>query len=156
MEKHTSHSAAAILQSSKLAPFPMNQSEDKKDLELEILTIERFFTKAKVARYTGFVAKEKTRGKFISQLAHLKDLEYSKFKKAGPDPRALIIQVANNLSLKMCYAISENRRIDGRFLYIPEAIEKVIGYGSGTLLVFGRAQVVYYEGEEMGDRWISI
>ncbi len=31
---------------------------------------------------------------------------------------------------------------------------EIIGYGYGTLIVFGDADIVYYEGEDPSDRWI--
>jgi len=46
--------------------------------------------------------------------------------------------------------ICANRRIDARFLDVENAINDTVGYGMGTLLVFGSAEVIYYEGEEMG------
>jgi len=56
--------------------------------ELEILTINRYFKKDKAKRYVDFVLKDTTRRKFISELAHLRDLEYSKFKKIERDEKA--------------------------------------------------------------------
>lgn len=126
------------------------------EAELEILTIRRFFKKDKVDRYVGFVSKPALRPKFIAKLAHFKDLNYDKFRLAVPNETDLILAAAKRLGVNTCYAISENNRIDGQFLDIYKAIGETIGYQMGTLLVFGSAEAVYYEGEEMKDRWISI
>jgi hypothetical protein len=124
--------------------------------ELEILTINRYFKKDKAKRYVDFVLKDKTRPKFISELAHLHDLEYSKFQKIERDEKASIRSIVNKWKLTKCYVISEDKRIDRQFLEIELALERTIGYGMGTLLVFGKAEVIYYEGEEPKNRWISV
>jgi len=58
--------------------------------------------------------------------------------------------------LNQCYIISENKQIDRQIMDAESALIETIGYGMGTILVFGDAEIVYYEGEERGDRWISI
>lgn len=124
--------------------------------ELEILTIRKFLQEDKSDRYAEFVSKPRSRPKFIANLAHLKDLDFGKFRKLGGNEADHIREIARRSKFNICYVISENRQIDARFLDVEDAINDTIGCGMGTLLVFGSAEVVYYEGEEMGDRWISI
>jgi hypothetical protein len=125
--------------------------------ELEILTINSFFKKDKAKRYVSFVLDPALRPKFISSLAHLKDLNLEKFQEVRYNEIDQIMEVVGRAKLDSCYAISQNKRIDGQFLDSHRALEETIGYGMGTLLVFGSdAKVVYYEGEEMHDRWISL
>ena len=128
---------------------------DLTERELEILTINRFFKEGKGKRYVDFVLKAASRQKFISSLAHLKDLNFEKFHKVGQNETDQILEKVKKQKLDSCYVISENKRIDGQFLDVARAIKETIGYGMGTLLVFGTAEIVYYEGEEMNDRWIS-
>ena len=128
---------------------------DLTERELEILTINRFFRKEKAKRYVDFVLKPVSRPKFIASLAHLKDLNLEKFHKVGQNETDQILEKVKKQKLDSCYVISENKRIDGQFLDVARAIKETIGYGMGTLLVFGTAEIVYYEGEEMNDRWIS-
>jgi len=126
-----------------------------KDRELEALVIKRFFQKDKVIRFIGFIQKESLRRKFIATLAHSKDLDFSKFRKVDRNEEAIILEAAAKLKVDTCYVISENSSIDGRTKAIKEALQKTIGYGMGTLLVFGSAEMIYYEGEEINDRWFS-
>jgi hypothetical protein len=56
---------------------------------------------------------------------------------------------------KYCYLISEISELDKRRLDIDTALNEIIGYGMGTLIVFGDAEIVFYEGEGPSDRWIS-
>ena len=71
------------------------------------------------------------------------------------DPKALLYEIFRKFKFEDCYVISENKNIDGKRLYVDEAINQVVGYGIGTLLVFGWGDIVYYEGEDANDRWIS-
>ena len=125
------------------------------DKELEILTINRFFKKEKTKRYSQFVSNDKTRQKFIDTLPHTKDLDYSKFYKIDSGPHNVFLEKARECKVGTCYAISENNNLDRKHLDLKEAINETVGYGMGTLLVLGEAQALYYEGEEMNDRWIS-
>jgi hypothetical protein len=122
--------------------------------KIEVLTILKYFKKEKSKRFADFVMKEK-RQKFISALAHSNDLDYSKFQKINNNVEEVILEKQKKYKIENCYVISENKKIDGKYLTIAEAIGECIGYGMGTLLVFGSADFVYYEGEEMNDRWIS-
>jgi len=124
--------------------------------ELEILTINKYFQKDKAIRYADFVSKDKTRMKFISVLAHLKCLNYSMFEKLNRNEKDHVLRRAYQQKLDTCYVISENTRIDRQFMAIEQALDETIGRGMGTLLILGPAKIVYYEGEEMEDRWISL
>ncbi|RDC65167.1 hypothetical protein AHMF7616_03797 [Adhaeribacter pallidiroseus] len=125
------------------------------DLKLEAKVIRRFIVDKKHERYLTFIQAEKNRHKFINELAHfssqLKNFEEIK----GNEMHVLEEKLKNLKKLTNCYVISENREIDARRMEVPLALAKVIGYGSGTLLVFGDANIVYYEGEGPSDRWIS-
>jgi hypothetical protein len=122
---------------------------------LETQVIDKFFLKQKADRYKVFVAKAKTRRKFIDALAHFKDLDYSKFLKVGPDPESLLLEIAQKYKICACYVISQNRAIDGQYIDVQKVAKLVIGCQMGTFLIFGQASAVYFEGEDMYERWIS-
>lgn len=124
--------------------------------ELEILTVNRYFHQSKAKRYADFIISDKNRPKFISALAHLKDLQHSKFKKIEKGEKEHVLKMVADRKLSKCYVISENKRIDRQFMEAESALTEIIGHGMGTILVFGDAEMIYYEGEEMGDRWVSI
>jgi hypothetical protein len=123
---------------------------------LEMLTVNRYFQKDKAKRFVDFILSGKNRPKFTSALAHLKDLQYSKFKKVGSGEKELILKMITEQKLSKCYVISENKNIDRQFMEPERALTATIGYGMGTLLVFGDSELIYYEGEERNDRWVSI
>ena len=61
----------------------------------------------------------------------------------------------NKISDQSCYIISENKEIDTKTLVTKDAIRETVGYGMGTILVFGDADIIYYECETMNTRYIS-
>jgi hypothetical protein len=124
--------------------------------ELEIKVIERFVIKTKRDRYLTFIKNNKTRGKFLNELAHFSDLRQDLFEELIHDKRKIISDKLSRLkNIKDCYIISENSELDGKRLDIETALNEIIGYGMGTLIVFGDAEIVYYEGEGPSDRYIS-
>jgi len=124
--------------------------------DLEIKVIERFVVKTKRDRYLTFIKNTKTRDKFLKELSHFKDLRQDLFEELKSDERKKIKEKLNRLrNIKDCYLISENSKLDSNRLDIETALNEIIGHGMGTLIVFGDAEIVYYEGEGPSDRYIS-
>ena len=129
--------------------LPMN-------LELEVKIIERFIKKAKKDRYLTFIKSGKSRINFIKELAHFHDLRDDLFEEVIGDVYKTIISRVNNLNrITDCYLISESSALDQKRLDINTALRETIGSGMGILIVFGDAEIVYYEGEGPTDRLIS-
>ena len=125
------------------------------DTKLEAKVIKRFIVDRKQERYLSFIQAEKTRSKFTDELARFSS-QLKDFEEIKKNERKVLEEKLKNLGNPTdCYVISENRKIDARRLNIEVALREIIGYGSGTLLVFGNANMVYYEGEGPSDRWIS-
>ena len=125
-------------------------------IELESKVIKRFVTKDKRDRYLNFISKEKTRDKFTFELAHFKDLDFRLFEEVKGDERKMIKDKIKVLpKLVDCYLISENNELDRKRLTVDEALRETIGHGMGTLVVFGDAEIIFYEGEGPSNRWIS-
>lgn len=124
--------------------------------DIEKKVIERFVVKTKRERYLTFIESEKTRSKFITALAHFRDLQQERFSKINGDEKKVIKDRIKELSnIKDCYLISENSELDRKRLDIDTALNLTIGYGMGTLIVFGDAEMVFYEAEGPSNRWIS-
>ena len=130
----------------------------KNSLTLELKVIERFIHKNKQKRYKQFVSVEKTRSKFLNDLPHFKYFKNERFMKVERHEMALILERLKEVkrASSTCYAISENPNLDKKILDIAFALDATIGYGMGTILVFGDADIVYYEGENASERLISI
>jgi hypothetical protein len=84
-------------------------------------------------------------------------LQLEKFDKVNGNETEIImttLQKSKVLDLN-CYVISENKEIDTKVLETKSAISQIVGYGMGTILVFGNADIIYYEGDKMNARYIS-
>jgi len=127
------------------------------ELEIEQKFIERFVMKNKRDRYLEFIKNNKNRSKFTQKLAHFQDLRYELFEEViGPESQLIKERIKYLGKLKDCYVISESAKFDQKRLGIDIAIDGVVGCGMGTLIIFGDNEIVYYEAEGPGDRWISI
>lgn len=134
--------------------FAFNMTQN---LNLEIEFIKRFVDKTKQDRYIKFISTVKNRHKFINDLSHFNFLKWDKFDKLENNEEKAIFKMLlkNKVAAKSCYVISENKNIDTKTLDIKQAISETIGYGMGTILIFGNADIIYYESETMNTRYIS-
>jgi hypothetical protein len=126
----------------------MNQS-------LEIEVIKKFVTKEKQSRYIQFVSSERTRSRFVYELPHFNAFKWEQLDEVHKDEAHEIQKrlTAFNIKSKECYVISENPDIDQKILAFDEALKEI---GSmATILVFGDARLIYYEGEPPKNRYIS-
>jgi hypothetical protein len=127
----------------------INQQEQK--------LIAKFVNKAKQDRYLTFLSKEKTRHKFTEELYHFRDFNWNLFREipGSESEWETVAAEVKKKKISTCYVISVDLEYDGKFVSVDEAIEDVIGT-EGTILVFGGADVIYYEGEAPSRRYISI
>ena len=56
---------------------------------------------------------------------------------------------------KTCYVISEDESIDQLELEVDEALNQTLGSSIATILVFGDAEMIYFEGDPPKNRFIS-
>ena len=125
--------------------------------DLEIKVIKKFVDKAKQDRYIQFVSSSKNRHKFVRDLSHFNFFKWDLFESVKGNEAQAIFQALqkNGVADKTCYVISENTDIDTKTLDTKEAISETVGYGMGTILVFGEADMIYFESETMNTRYIS-
>jgi hypothetical protein len=84
-------------------------------LDIEAKLIQKFVKKSKQERYLTVINKPKTRGKFIKELAHFKDLNIENFEELFKDEKKIIIERIKKLgNLNECYIVSENSLLDGK------------------------------------------
>lgn len=124
--------------------------------ELEIAVIEKFVRKEKQARYKQFISSIKNRKKFLSELPHFKDFRLELFEEVRVNEREIIFNKLKSLKSNQntCYVISENSTIDQKQILVEEAIS-FLDSDLATILVFGQAEMIYYEGEPPNNRLIS-
>ena len=127
------------------------------NIDLEIKVIKKFVDKLKQDRYIQFITSPKNRHKFIADLSHFNFLQWDKFDKVNGNETEIVMTKLQKRKVldTTCYVISENKEIDTKVLDIKSAISETVGYGMGTILVFGNADIIYYECETMNTRYIS-
>jgi hypothetical protein len=123
----------------------------------EAALIRSFVIASKQDRYIGFLANPKRRTRATAALYHLRDLDpryvvtiAGNQQNAGPIEHALRARGAGDT----CHVVSTNTVLDGKRLPLAEALDAVIGLGSGTLLSCVPGKLGYYEGEGPSDRCI--
>jgi hypothetical protein len=122
---------------------------------LEIKVINKHVLKDKQSRYIQFVSSEKHRNKFIKELPHFNHFRFELLDEVHKEEVQEIQRRLKALSIKRtdCYVISENPAIDQKTLPLDEAMQEM--NGMATILVFGDAEMIYFEGEPPKNRYIS-
>lgn len=125
------------------------------NLSLEIKVIQKYIVKDKQSRFIQFVSSEKKRDKFVSELPHFNYFKWELFDEVHKEEVQEIYRRLKTLNIKRkdCYIISENPEIDQKILPLDEALEEL--GGMATILVFGDAEMIYFEGEPPKNRFIS-
>ena len=124
----------------------------------EEILIKKFVEKEKQDRYLTFLSKDKTRNKFTEILYHFNDFNWKLFREiAGSENEreTINLKVNSAKNISTCSVISADPDLDGKVLSVDAAIKKAVGI-EGTILIFGDADIVYYEGEAPKRRYISI
>ena len=127
------------------------------NINLEKKLIEKFIIKEKKERYLTFIEKEKTRKKFLNELYHFKDFNWSLFEKIPGNEQEgerILSKLNEKKNITSCYVISVDENFDGKTYSLKDAIEQIV-WIEGTIKVFGEADIVYYEGEAPDRRFIS-
>ncbi|TGE07577.1 hypothetical protein [Hymenobacter fodinae] len=127
------------------------------DLDLEITFINKCVIKNKRQRYIGFISNPKRRSTFLKMLYHGRDIDKSKFMKVDSGLEMLLTKRLAMMPVDVSgYIISVDRSIDGQMMSARSAINKLNAYTEGTLLIFGKCELVYYVGEAPHNEYISV
>ena len=119
--------------------------------------LARFFVATKRERYAEMISKPKKRSKFLAELGHFKSLDPRYQvpldpKKLFPDHIAAIL--TRKGAPQSVWVTSEDVHLDGREMPLLKALREIVGRQMGTFLTCIPGRLAYFEGEEMGDRWI--
>ena len=122
----------------------------------ETAFIKKYIVRQKRDRYLTFLASSKTRKKFTDSLYHFSDFKWDLLRLIESEHEVTAIK--NKLKIypdiRTCSVISTDKHFDGQTLEVSEAIDKIVST-EGTILIFGHADFVYYEGEAPNRRYIS-
>jgi hypothetical protein len=121
--------------------------------------IKSFLLPERQSRYLFLLSSStpKNRLKLRSYLAHCHDIDMH-FAFRIPSKKQKIDDIYMHLKEKgapdTCYVLSENIQIDNLELPLKKALEETIGMGMGTFLSCIPGKLAYYEGEDLGERYI--
>lgn len=124
----------------------------------ELTLIKIFVVKDKQDRYITFLSKDKTRKKFTEALYNFNDFNWKLFREipgSENERQAIASTVKSHKNISTCSVISVDTNYDGKVISVDEAIKNAVGI-EGTILIFGDADIVYYEGEAPKRRFLSI
>ena len=127
------------------------------NLDLEQLVITRFFDPRKQDRYRGFVTSAKNRRKLLADLHSGHFFRADALERVTGSEKDVIQQALrqHGIQSSSCYVISDNAALDTLTLPLPEALQQLVGWGGGTILVFGEAELLFVELEGLRNRFIS-
>lgn len=119
--------------------------------------VRRFLRPERRDRYAALLETVQGRRKVRSRLAHMADLDRRTMMPIAPaeqTPAGVLRLLHAAGAGESCYVISENPDLDDRVLLLSEVLKGVVGSGFGTIISCMPGELAYYEGEEMGDRFL--
>jgi hypothetical protein len=125
--------------------------------EIERALVESFIRPEKRERWLELLQTAKGRKKLRASLAHFGDFDLEAIVEVASSRQnaAAIFKMLREFGAPAtCYLISENSVWDATELDLETALQKVIGYGFGTIVSCKPGALAYFEGEGPSDRFI--
>ena len=114
--------------------------------------IKAFIVNAKHKRMISLLANPKRRDDVLRNLGHFRDLDPRWAHRFAPplhNPSSIEQLLRSKGAPSICYAISEDRLMDGRLLPLNEALLAVVGQlGFGTFISCIPGKLGYFEDED--------
>ena len=121
--------------------------------------IQSFIRKEKQDRLMSFSKNIKNRKKFTSDLVNSKNIDgrYIQHIPSGSQTASRIeALLKKNGAPDACYVISEHTRMDQIQSDLSLILPQVVGSGISSIICCIPGKLVYYEGEEPGERYFLI
>lgn len=125
--------------------------------EHETAFVRAFVIPQKRARLLDLLANPKRRFNVLETLSHFRDLDQRFARRLSPSeqsPTTILAVLKSRGAPQGCYLISEEPQLDGKTMPLQQALERIVGMGIGTIVSCIPGRLGYFEGEEIGDRWI--
>lgn len=122
----------------------------------EAALIRAFILPSRRDRFLKLLSSPKSRGKLLSQLPHLYDLE-PRFAPRLPPSDQTVDRIYRLLRGKgapeTCYVMGLGG-LDGREVYLREALEEIVHVSFGNFISCIPGTLGYFGGEDPGERYI--
>jgi hypothetical protein len=119
--------------------------------------LARFIVRTKRERYVEMISHPKKRQKFLRELAHFKALDPRYFISIPPNqqyPEQIAAILTQKGAPRICWVTSEDAELDEKEMPLLQALKEVVGRQMGTFLSCVPGRLAFFEGEEVGARWI--
>jgi hypothetical protein len=119
--------------------------------------LARFIVRTKRERYVEMISHPRKRKKFLRELAHFNALDPQYLISIAPSeqyPEQIASILTQKGAPRICRVTSEDAEIDGKDLPLLQALKQVVGQQMGTFLSCIPGRLAFFEGEEVGARWI--
>ncbi len=119
----------------------------------EQATIRAFIVKERRDRFIELLPNPKTRRKITDMLAHPNPAWFdSRWTKPIPPAQSSAAGIGRLLRAsgagQLCWAISEDKSLDGREVALDDALGEIVGAGMGTILCCIPGRLAYVESED--------
>jgi hypothetical protein len=123
--------------------------------EHEQKLISSFILPQRQSRYLELLEKPKRRKDITRSLGHFKHLDPRYIVPIAPREQH-VPEILHLLKTKgapeNCYALSEDDELDGKEVFLADALKEIVGRGIGTFLSCIPGKLAYFEDEDC--RWI--
>ena len=123
------------------------------DTEKEIQFIRAFVRHERRERAQFELLSPKRRGSFLSRLCHtysdMFDMRYLKaVSLPNSDYQAILHALIAKHAPKRCYVISRITELDGQYVDLPSALERIVGFGLPSIIICRPGILCYFEAEQ--------
>lgn len=124
------------------------------DKEYEEMLVKGFFRKRLQDRVIFELSSEKKRISALNRLCHnYEEVLNENYMIEIPKPNSDYNKIRNLLksygAQDNCYVISYNKDIDGQFLLLSSALQKVVGFGMPSIVSCLPNELLYFESEQI-------
>jgi hypothetical protein len=126
---------------------PITSTREEHERQL----VRSFFLPQGQERYLELLAKPRRRDDATEAFAHFKHLDTRWTVAIAPssqNPSDIFRILRAKGAPEVCYALSENRALDGKELSLSWALEKINGRAIGTFLSCLPGELAYFENED--------
>jgi hypothetical protein len=127
------------------------------DLKREAALIRAFVVPSKRERLVELLGKPKRRRDVLRTLYHFADLDprfISRVPTRDGSAEGIEALLRSKGAPDLCYVISTDSALDGKTVTLGTALTQIHGLGHGTLLSCVAGALGYFEGEDIGARYV--
>lgn len=68
----------------------------------------------------------------------------------------VLTEIRSLTSTTECYIMHESRELDGKWMDLPEALNRILGHNAGAFIIIDNGAIIYHESETMKERYLGV